>query len=535
MWSRASGTALAVIGTFIAFASKEHAVVLPAFVALEAWAYDGKRRIDRAEAMRILRVAMPYIVTVALYLGFRAAFYPIVPARAGNLTFIDARIATLETFGELLRVLVLPFSYSIQRAPIRLDDAFRVIHDPKLAAMGVALIAAMGIAAWMWRKTGAATRLAGLAVGLAALFPVANIAAARMTFLFAERFLYIPFIGFALSFVPAAPRGPAIDWRRIAPWPLLLALFAWATVLHTRHFLDDRHLWEHELAENPKQPSALRFACQEAMHRQRYRESLALAVRGYEASRGYAGSQPDRVEFALRAARSLEAITLDADRASLERIAELYNAFFLGKGTARIDIEPVHVAIDGAGNEAHNFRVGDPMRLSQAELWRAIVASRLGQCDVALAGARRFLAGNAREQRLREPSGRVNAVLVLGRCGQIDEALAAAATLDAREPAIAELTKNLEWIRALPTGAPADLDAALAASRARALLLDRGGAYRALVPWRDAIVADPRGAMFFARTAWAAGEDGAARSALSHLPQQQADALLTAWSRELGR
>jgi hypothetical protein len=355
-----------------------------------------------------------------------------------------------------------------------------------------------------------------------------------MVFLFAERFAYLPLMGFALCLVPHLPlagdvASVARRWRQTLPAAVLLIACAAGSALHAHHFLDDRHLWEHELAENPQQPLALRLACQEAMHRQRYREALAFALRGYEAAKGWPVAQPDRVEFALRAARSVENVTLDAERGSLQQIADFYDAFLASKGTARLDVEPVHVEIDAAGSEAHNFRRSDAKRLEQVRLWRAIVASRVDHCDVAVDGARAYLAQTD------APSGRVDAVLVLARCDQLGDALSAASALDSTQPAIAELTRNLTWIQETEGRLPDDLDGALGRARARTLVLDRGGAYRALLPWRDDIVKDVRGAMFFARTAWAAGYDDAARSALSGKKPGEADALLRTWSRELGR
>jgi hypothetical protein len=240
-------------------------------------------------------------------------------------------------------------------------------------------------------------------------------------------------------------------------------------------------------------------------------------------------AQPDRVEFALRAARSVEALTLDANRGALSQIADFYDSFLGSKGTARLDVEPVHFAIDAAGSEAHNFRRSDPRRLEQVRLFRAIVASRIGRCDVAVDGARGYLAQTD------VPAGRVDAILVLGRCGELDDALAAARALDTTQPAIAELAHNLAWMRETEGRLTDDLEGALARARARGMVLDRGGAYQAILPWRDAILTDAQGAMFFARTAWAAGQDDAAREALGRTAPAEADALLRIWSRELGR
>jgi hypothetical protein len=524
--ARALGGTLEVAGLFVALFSKEHGVVAPAFIAVEAWSQGGRRALDRAELARLARIAAPHAAVVAAYLVIRFAMFPIVPERTASLSFVDARLYTLETLGEFVRVVLFPFQSSMLRAPIRVDASYRVIHDEVRLAMGAAFLAMVATALFIWKKHGSTGRLLGCVLGLAALAPVANITAAKMVFLFAERFAYIPLMGFALCLVPRARLG----WQTLAPWFVLLVACAAGSVRHTRHFLDDRRLWEHELAENPTQPLALRFACQEAMHRQRYREALALSLRGYDAAEGWPVPQPVGVEFALRAARSLESLTLDANRSALEQVAEFYDTFFRASGTARIDVDPVHVTIDAGGNEAHNFRRVDPSRLAQVELWRALVASRLDRCDTAISAVHAYLARSA------EPSDRIGAVLVLGRCAQWDEARAATAALDASQPAIAELVRNLAWVQENAERGHDDLDGALRLSRARMLLLDRGGSYRALMLWRDVILADGEGRLFFARTAFAAGEDAAARSALAgRMAPAQAEELLARWARELGR
>jgi hypothetical protein len=543
---RVTGALLEVGGLFVALASKEHGVVLPAFVALEAWSFGPKSDagFGKHAVMRALRVASPHAAMVAAYLALRFAFYPIVPDRTATLSFVDARLYTLETIGEFAKVVFLPISPSILRAPIRVDATFRVIHDPARLAFGTALLVTTVFALFSWRRRGAAFRVAACAAGFAALLPVANVVAAKNVFLFAERFAYIPLMAFALCMLPrygagadeprrVEPRGTGwreLSWGTRATWGGLLGLLALGTALHTRDFLDDRRLWQHELAVNPAHPLPLYFASQDAMHRKRYREALAFATRGYQAARGWPTPQPHRVEFALRAARSLEAITLDADRDTLAKIALFYQTFFSGHGRAEFDAPTARIGFDADEHEAGNFRKGDAARMAEVELWRAIVAARLERCDVATRGARRYLDDSARRP------GRIDAILVLARCDAVDEALAEARALDQGQPPIAELVHNLEWIAALPADASDDLDAALRRSRARTLLLDRGGAYRALEPHRAAITADERGAQFFARAAWAAGDDPSARQALSlRMSPNEVEALLRAWSTELGR
>jgi hypothetical protein len=519
---RAGGVLLEIAGLVLAFGSKESAVVLPAFVMVEAWTFSNGASL-RQGLGRAFQTAVPYVALTVAYIIARAAFLPIIPDGAGTISFVDARLYTLETFGEFARVVLWPVTASIQRAPIRVDAAMRVLHDPVRLATGVVTAV---LFAWGMVRTwpGAAWRRVGWLLGIAALSPVSNLVSARMIFLFAERFAYVPLMGFALFAIPE-PRP-----RRWTPalWALALgASFALSTA-HTRHFLDDRSLWSHELAVNPKDPLALRYACEEAMRRHDDREAQALAVRGYEAAAGWPVPRPDRIEFAARAARSLELVTLDRDAATLKTIVDFYRTFFDERGAARI--ESLGIDVDAGGAEAKSFRRTDPARLATMKLWAAIASSRLGQCDFAEPMVRAYLSAPG------ETPGRVSAALVLARCGAWDEALDVARSLDARSPIMGELAQNLDWARSIDREDHASLEGALRWSRAQTLLLDRGRAFAALVPWQREVLADRDAAIYYARTAWAAGRDESAREALaSHMNEREAATLLASWSRELGR
>jgi hypothetical protein len=167
--------------------------------------------------------------------------------------------------------------------------------------------------------------------------------------------------------------------------------------------------------------------------------------------------------------------------------------------------------------------------LTQVELWSAIASSRLDRCEGVLPRLPQFAD-------LPSPSDRIALALTLGRCHREDEAMSVLLGLESSEPLAREIIHNLQWIKGIAWEDRGALPAALRWSRARTMLFDRGGAFRALVPFRETIVADRQGLVFFARTAWAAGEDAAARQALTaQFDPPQVDALLTTWSRELDR
>jgi hypothetical protein len=520
---------LEALGLLVAFGSKESAVVVPAFVAVEAWAYFGGGASLRADLPRALRVALPHVAVVALYVAARALLLPIVPERAGSLSFVDGRLFAFETLGEFARVSLWPPPFSIERAPIRVDAAFHVLHDPARLALGVVTAVVVAIGAFaQW--PGATWRRVGWVLGAAALLPVSNVVSARNVFLFAERFAYVPLMGFALFALPRAIEG----WAR-GPWAIVLGASFALSAAHTRDFLDDRSLWTHELSVHPSDPLALRFSCEDAMRRHDDKLAIELAVRGYEASAGWPLARADRVEFAMRAARSLELVTFDHDRATLQEILAFYRAFLDRTGVARLDRLSVPIRIEPTDAEAKMFLEGDRARVATTRLWAGALASRLGDCDVATPLVREYLRNEG------DPTGRVTAALVLGRCGEWTESLAVARSLAATDPRHQALVANLEWARGVLDTEPdascaATAERALECSRAHTLLFDRGRAFRVLAPWETTLVGDRAAALFFARAAWAAGEDPAARRALAaHLAESESTPLLSSWSRELGR
>jgi hypothetical protein len=351
---------------------------------------------------------------------------------------------------------------------------------------------------------------------------------ARNVFLFAERFAYVPLMGFALFALPRAIAG----WR-IVPWALVLGASFALSVAHTRHFLDDRSLWTHELAVHPKDPLALRYACEDATRRHDDKAALDLALRGYEAAAGWPVSRADRVEFAVRAARSLELVTLDHDRATLEDIFAFYRALLEHEPVARLDRVSPPIRIDASDSETKTFFAEDRLRQATAKIWAAVAASRLRNCRAASALAHEYLLEQG------DTPGRVSAALVLARCEQWDEALPLARSLAASDARHEKLLTSLEWARGVlapSRGQAVSAEHALECSRAYTLLLDRGRAFQVLARWEAPLLADRDAAVFFARAAWAAGEDESARRALAaHLAPSESDPLLASWSVELGR
>src|SRR5262249_7295231 len=103
-------------------------------------------------------------------------------------------------------------------------------------------------------------------------------------------------------------------------------------------------------------------------------------------------------------------------------------------------------------------------------------------------------------------------------------------------PSARELIRNIDWVRSIQGEDHSTPDGALRWSRAKTLLLQRGPAYAALVPFESQLLVDHDASIFYAPAPWAAGADDAARNALTpHVHPADAARLLASWSIELGR
>lgn len=526
------GLPLEALGILLAFTAKESAVVLPGLVAVEAWVHQGRPSLDLRVVGRAIAKALPHGAIGALYLLARAFVLPIEPKDFGYPQSLrDTTLFAFETWGELAKTLFWPWPLTMHRAPIHIDEAKNFIHDPVRLGLGLAIVVLLFATTFAFAKKRPMV-VVGLLLAAFLFLPVANLRPTRMPWLFAERFVYLPSLGLALALVGLLPK-----WRGLRG-PIALgvsfaALFASVTAcaLHTENLLDERRFWAHELDVHPYLPTALRPAFRDAFAERRYDDALELAARGYRGAKAWTISHPFDIEFALDAAQVVEARTLDSDRASLDRLAEFFQAFFLAKQRARLDAPSQTFVVDGSKLSAKWLREVAPGTFAGFQAVGARALARAARCDEALA-----LAKDARVL-LDDPAATTTTALVFARCGAWDDALALVTTLP-EGPVRGELDANLRASReALARlGEAHDIDSALLRSRIGAMLLDRRMAFTALRPHEDELVADPQGAVYFARAAWAAGEDDAAKQALLRwMPTEARDEQLTAWSRELGR
>jgi protein O-mannosyl-transferase len=192
------------LGALVAFLSKEEAFAVPLFAV--AWAVllrpPGWRRRLLAG---VFAMGIPLVLVLLLRHAFlapsRVSYFADEPARVVALTM--ARVA-----GLYLELLVIPLRF----CPFY--DWFIIGYQTGLSGgviLGVLVLALAPAVAWLMRRRSPTVTL-GVAWILLGLLPVSHIV--RIIVVAAERFLYLPMLGWALLAGLALARG--LEWARAA-------------------------------------------------------------------------------------------------------------------------------------------------------------------------------------------------------------------------------------------------------------------------------------------------------------------------------
>ncbi len=285
-WARRWGATLAGA---LALLSKEMAAVLPALVALRAWWLPGPAEAGRPLPRRMAKAVLPHALVLGAYALVRFGVLGVATHTPGWAEQVGRTVLFWTWWAalvEYLRVLVWPALLSVA---IELPH-LRGPASPWVAAGVVLLAGLLGVA---WRARVRAPALA-FAVGLllVGLVPLTNFvmpinAPVTSPFAWAERFLYLPSVGFCLALGwllgEALPRRLAGAGSGTARWSVgsvvLVALVAASlrTVARVRDWRDDLSLFG----------SAVRAAPDAVLARLNYAVALADRGRLDEAEREY--------------------------------------------------------------------------------------------------------------------------------------------------------------------------------------------------------------------------------------------------------
>jgi hypothetical protein len=263
------GLALEIGGTAGAYLTKEQAVVIAAFVAVEAWALEGRPAIDARVLARLGRAAAPQLGIAAGYMVLRALLLPIRPPHAAELPLGVYVEQVLETMGRYATLTFAPHDLSVQQALLRTEHG-APMFDAAYAVLGLVFMGALVGLAYAARR-----RVAGVTMGILffaiTVLPTSNVVPTSMMTLLSERFLYVPLLGIALA------AASALAWAMAGGVPRRAAFVAFCgfclgtvalgsvAAARSSDFADEDTFWERELALHPESIEALRFEVAKAI------------------------------------------------------------------------------------------------------------------------------------------------------------------------------------------------------------------------------------------------------------------------------
>lgn len=243
-WPRLSAAAACF---FLALLSKEVALVFPGILvahdlAFRSWSRRGVRR----QALAYLPFAGAFLVYFALRVNALGALAPV--RRHAELGPFEVLLNVFPLLGKYLLKLLVPAGLTVFHAfdPVTSAGDLRVLAG----ITAVLAFAALGLLLW---RTGGLGFLAW-SVLLLPLLPVLYVPALGDN-PFAERYLYLPSVGFAWLLVLGAHRiaagRPRWTPAVIAAGALLFTVYAFGTVTRQAAWASDRTLWADAAAKSP--------------------------------------------------------------------------------------------------------------------------------------------------------------------------------------------------------------------------------------------------------------------------------------------
>ena len=238
---------LTAVGVF----SKESAVVVAALVVLYDFTYRPGLRPSRDLAMGYTALALPLVamwyVRSAVFAKTDAPVFPFLENPLVGADFATAKMTAIKVLGKYLWLLVWPrhlsVDYSYNQIPL-VDSRLARWEDWKAFVALVVILGTGILAAACYRRAKAVFFFIGFS--MLAMIPTANLFVPIGTIM-AERFLYLPAIGFAGCLVVAV--YAAGSRFRLRPWaaPAVLcvigAAFGIRTFLRNPDWKDSQTLW----------------------------------------------------------------------------------------------------------------------------------------------------------------------------------------------------------------------------------------------------------------------------------------------------
>lgn len=531
--TRPKALALQIAGTFLAYASKETAVVLPLLIAVEHWVQAGKPALGRATIRGAFRAVVPKAVVAVTYLVGRALLLPLggtaMPALDHwGLTRVKLVLASL---GQAHSSLLWPYAPRFGRALVEQDSLGKLLLPETLIVLGgTSLIIGLCIA-WKCRKVLPAATV-GLLLWLALLTPTLSIFPPRVATYFAERYLMIPLLGLGLLGAELVARLLATSSRtrrRLSIWcgtACAGVVASWTTASWSRawEYADAKTFWnvEHERARTylPAWEALIRLDLQDGKNQAAFDKTAAAARLAQERF----PRDRLRTSLLLRGLDLTGKLLPDFATSELQQLAHIYGALAKRTAVLHFDVAGLPVHVDPSVPYVQEFLRAQELRLMLGE---AQIRNRLEQDAASLA-----LSGAARAKCERCAEATLAHAMFLARAGQATEALELLTQVES-EPRIAEFAARLQGVQGLAGAVPVlhNPEAAQPAAKYLAVLGAYGRAAKRLTP----VLPSLQGSVSAAELFFCAGDPQTARELLGASVSPTAfDALSEQWRTNMG-
>ncbi|MEO6574487.1 MAG: hypothetical protein ABIP89_11655, partial [Polyangiaceae bacterium] len=342
------GLGLEVAATVLAYMVKEQAIVLAAFVGVEAWVVMGRPALDRPVTKKLLLAGAPQLGVALVYLGLRARFMPI-DTHPQTISLGDRGSEVLETMGRFFELLVAPHDLSVQQALIHTHGGRMIFNQAYVVTGAVVLVLGTVLAFAERRKLPAIT--VGLALFLATILPTSNVVPTGMVTMLSERFLYLPSLGIALviaallSHIGERAQRPAFAVAGVG-----VLVLGGLAASHAADFGDERTFWARELRLHPDSMDALGFVVRDAFDKHQFKKALRLAAGAAEVAARAFPHRGLEADFMVQAAELILGETPDHDRASLLAVDTFLGQLLDGRiPVAHLEARGISIALSLTG------------------------------------------------------------------------------------------------------------------------------------------------------------------------------------------
>jgi hypothetical protein len=372
---RIKGLLLQAVGIVVAFASKEQAVVLPVFAAIEIWSEE-KRPLDLACVRQVLRRSAPYLGLALAYLMVNRW---LVASEHKDLG-VDAHNHVpliLEAVGRYTALLFWPNDLALGRAQLHYAHGF-LVPNPGYAALGLLSLVVLLTIVWRARRRMPALSL-GLLAFLGMLLPVSGLVWLGNIVLVSPRFLYVPMIGMALTVSAAVSHRACESMVARSALLMLLAGLSLRAFKRSADYQTELSFWRFEIEANSKYSPAQQFFIDRELNRGRPRAALQL-VHGWFRPALEQGTPDVQAHLVLSAlAAALQALP-DLDTIGLGNLQRFARGLSRGE-PGSLSIPSLGIGLDVVA-DGHMFGV---FRDADQRLWMMAAEAAVRRGDDAAA------------------------------------------------------------------------------------------------------------------------------------------------------